>query len=190
MQRSKYFVATGGDLRSRLEHIDAESALQYWRIDGARSTSDFEVYQSLLQWSHLGSSRTGIHSTDFCFLVAEADVHVHVREFRGRKGGVSYFVDQSTNPASIVFWPGGVDEPHECVVAGEVSTISEHPLSLELFKCVSRQITRGFTKVNRYYVGPGAIELYRRGYRLVPMGFDEPSGCDLVVPTISDEQAQ
>jgi hypothetical protein len=77
---------------------------------------------------------------------------------------VRYAVDQLANPKTVVLQPGGQFEG--CIIAGQLGTVSDDPTSLELFRFISKQVRRLFTKVKAFYVGKEASELLGRGWRL------------------------
>jgi len=99
-------------------------------------------------------------------LVLERSQQVHVEEVPQRAGGMRYCVDQRLNPGSIVLRPGGMLDDNT-LLAGQVGTVSENPLSVELYQAFSKAVRRKFTKVKSYWVGPGAGRLLDQGARLV-----------------------
>lgn len=70
---------------------------------------------------------------------------------------MNYFLKPSSNKGSILFWPGGM-HGDKYLVCGEVNTIQTDTEGMNLFKEFSKALTKGFKKIDRYYVGPEAME--------------------------------
>ena len=89
-----------------------------------------------------------------------------VRQVEQRKGGVKYFLDQLSHPESVVFRPGGVFGESECIIDGQVGTVSDDKWSVDLYKVLLAEFKKQFTKIKSYYVGENAVERLNRGVRL------------------------
>ncbi len=76
-----------------------------------------------------------------------------------------YAVDQQDNPDSVVLKPGGL-YGRDCLIAGQLSTMSASPVSIALFQRFARAIRSDFKKVRSYMVGPEALRLWKAGTRL------------------------
>jgi hypothetical protein len=79
-------------------------------------------------------------------------------------GGVRYNVSQSSNPKSIIYQPSS-QISNVCIVRGEVSTISNDPDSLSLYRLFYREFAKVFFRKSGYFVGPEALEAYVNGVR-------------------------
>ena len=97
--------------------------------------------ESLRNSADLGRVPHGDPNQSAGYLVADRRVPIAARAVPQRRGGVKYAIDQVANPKSIVFWPGGVFGEN-CLIAGEVGTVSDDPSSLELFQSFAKAIKR------------------------------------------------
>jgi hypothetical protein len=134
-------------------------------------------YAALLDIPDLGVSKTGVMIRDASFLVVPRGSKLVFRKVAQRRGGNRYLLDQDENPSSVVLRPGGLYR-NEALVAGDLSTVSEHRDAVKLYESFSGAFRR-FKKVGNYRIGPEAAALLASGWRLVTMGIDEPPGYDL-----------
>jgi len=84
---------------------------------------------------------------------------------RWHSKAVAYAVDQLQNPDSIVLTHGGPYAP-EVIIAGRVGTASATRVAKALQSSFSNAIAKLFTRINAYYVGPGAARSFELGCRL------------------------
>lgn len=113
------------------------------------------------------------------YLVAPVSLPIAVRPVPQRRGGLKFAVDQLVNPKTIIVHPGGLIDSPQCLLSGDVGTISEDAISLELFQVFKRLIHKQFTKIQSFYVGPEAERLFDGGMRLTS---------DRRAPTFTDLQ--
>jgi hypothetical protein len=99
------------------------------------------------------------------YLLADHDTVIEIRKVPQRKGGEKFAIDQLVNPKTIVLRAGGIINGN-CLLAGQVGTISESPISLEIYKVVVSEIRKQFIHVKDYYVGEEAYKLLKMGARL------------------------
>lgn len=69
-------------------------------------------------------------------------------------------------PDTLFFSPGGMYD-REVLIAGRIGTASSSPISKQLMKLCRAEISRRFTRVKGYRLGPGALALLHRGTRLI-----------------------
>jgi hypothetical protein len=179
MHNPARFFATIEDLLPQLQRANSKQELGFARA-GSFDSSDQPIWalDAFLEVPGLGKSQSGKASSDQSFLIFDSKVRIRSRSVSLRKGGVRYCFDQAENPNTLVFSPGGIYEP-AVLVGGAISTLGATHQSLELFRWFSREITRGFVRVASYPVGPNALRLLRSNFRLVTMGFDQPTEYDL-----------
>ena len=191
MKRNQtHIFATRGDLEQGLPLIESQRPLKYVALNryAVNSTGksivvphkspEFEEYDSLLDVPSLGVNPTGDHITGDHYLILRKDSEVRFESVLQDKGGIHYFVDQSLNPASITFLPGGLYQS-QYLICGHIGTTSEHPESIEIYKSFTKAVTKGFMKVGNYRVGPEALRLMDQGIRMITMGIREPPEYDL-----------
>ena len=158
------FFATKADLESLLRTVESKQQLQFVAT-GLFDSPDIEPMQSLLATPNLGHLSVADHNQGPCYLVASREVFIKVRAVPQRRGGVKYAVDQQENPKTIALRPSG-SFGETCLIDGQVGTISDDPISLELFRLFTKEIRYQFTKINEFYVGKEAGELLDKGWRL------------------------
>lgn len=93
--------------------------------------------------------------------------------------GDACFLSQKLNPDSLVFSPGGVYKDQAAIIAGHIGTISNSAPSLTLYKAFSKAIFKNFEKIGSYHVGPEAVKLMQRGYRMVTISIGSSPIYDL-----------
>lgn len=160
------FFATREDSAAVLEVIEGQRELQFVRT-GLFDSPELDRTLSLARAPGLGLAPTGNTVLEPTYLVAARALPIEVRPVEQRKGGTKYAVDQMVNPRTIAFHPGGLFE-QGCLISGEVSTASPEPESMELIKLFIKELRKRFTKVNAFYLGPRALELFDQGWRLTP----------------------
>jgi hypothetical protein len=110
-------------------------------------------------------------------LVCDRATNVNVRAFKGNGGIDRFCVDQLLNPNTVTFTPAGVWN-EDILLDGRVATVSQTPASQELMKRFQKAITKYFTKIRAFYVGPEAHAMLKAGKRLA-IGADSPREFDL-----------
>lgn len=185
-----HIFATRGDLESGLQRVDSLRSLKYIALnryvvnDRGRTivvphkSPEFEEYDSLLDVPSLGTNTTGDHATGEHYLILPKVQDVRFESVLQDKGGIHYFVDQSLNPVSITFLPGGIYQ-NQYLICGHIGTVSRHAESIAMYKSFTKAITKGFKKIGNYKVGPEALCLMDQGVRMITMGVDEPPEYDL-----------
>ena len=158
------FFATKADLESLLREVESKRQLQFVET-GLFDSPSVEPIHSLLGAPNLGHLSAGDHNQAPCYLVASQEIFIDVRPVPQRRGGTKYAVDQQQNPKTIAFRPSGAFGEN-CLIDGQVGTISDESSSLELFQLFRKQMRRQFTKVKEFYVGKEAGELLDKGWRL------------------------
>ena len=88
-----------------------------------------------------------------------------VRPVPQRRGDIKYAVDQAANQQTITFQPRGIFDD-SCLIAGQAGTISDATKSLELFRAFSKTMRNQFSKIQSFYVGEEACDLFEKGWRL------------------------
>jgi len=157
--------------------FEAQYRVKYIPIK-LRTKPEFEEYDSLLDVPSLGTNTTGDHITGDHYLILPKDHDVRFESVLQEKGGIHYFVDQSLNPVSITFLPGGIYQ-RQNLICGHIGTVSKHPESIEMYKSFTKAVTKGFRKIGNYRVGAEALRLMDRGFRMITIGVRSPPEYDL-----------
>ena len=172
MQR--HFYATSDDLLEVFDRFEKNREVIYTPIGGVESAS-LTIFHSGRAIPTLSSPAKRRY--DHSYLVTPKEARVAVREIALRAGGVAYAVDQLINPVSIEFSQGGFYAP-DILLDGRVATCSDHPDAVRLYRAFAASISRCFSRVRAYYVGPRALDLLKQGCRLT-IGADSPQEYDL-----------
>lgn len=165
-EMEKQFYATRQDMLPALLRFESETKLQYV-VRGMFSSPTPTGFDSASDIPDFGVAQHGDYLSEFDCLVTEAGVEIQVEEVPQRKGGVLYDIGLMANPTAFGFQPGGQFED-KTIIQGSVGTATGDPTSLALCKRFWRALSREFTKVQDYYVGPEAFRLLEEGWRLTP----------------------
>jgi hypothetical protein len=158
------FYATQQDLLPALQRLESEIKLQYV-LRGMFPSPTPTIYFSASDISNFGISRYGDSIGEDVFLVMGKGLDITVEEVPQEKGGVLYNIGLMENPMAFSFKPAG-RFGEKTIIAGCVGTATGHSSSLALCKWFWRGLSKGFKKVNGYYVGPEAYRLLEQGWRL------------------------
>ena len=163
MQR--LFFATADDLLPIFEAVERKHRLMY-TLCGLFASNQVASASSGASIPTLRSPAPH-ESAIACpqYLVTAAGCQVAIREVRQDRGGVRYAIDQLTNSDSIVFQPGGLYPPN-ILLNGRAGSVSDSPFSTQVYRAFTSAIGKAFQRVNAFYVGPQAYELWRQGHRL------------------------
>jgi hypothetical protein len=172
--------ATRSDLIPRIERVESQKDLHYART-GLFYHDEIITSTFLKDVKEMGYNTTGQYISGIAVLVVEKKHKIKIRKVKQRTGGYLYAIDQLKNPHSIVFQPGGMYE-NSYLIRGGINTVSESKESKQLFHFFSKGITKGFTKIRGWYVGPEAMKLMNSGVRLITMHINESPEYDLAVP--------
>lgn len=178
MSKETFFFATGEDLRANLREVERSRPLKYVKCAIYSSPEDYVTYNSIDEIECLGTNISGNHHSER-FLVLDSAFGIEDDAVQQNNGGVKYFIEHIKNPTSIMFLPGGF-YGEECLVEGNVNTISDDPVSLDLYKHFRKGLIKGFTKIpkTRYYVSEEVLRIHE-GIRLVTIDVKSPPVYDL-----------
>lgn len=159
------FFATQEDLMGVLTALEAKISFCFASTDviGDEAPS---IHKSFSEIVDLSIARFGDPSKEKAFLLVASDARLQVRKVEQRRGGEKYFLDQLSTPESVVLRPGGVFGESECIVAGQVGTVSEDKWSVDLYKILLAEFKSKFTRIKSFYVGKIASKMLGDGIRL------------------------
>lgn len=173
----KQFYATANDLLPALDHIESKLELAY-TLTGFFDESTQTTYANgaalptLVQSLNVGSAIAGPG-----YLVTERSWLIGSREVQQNDGSKKYAVDQLLNPDSIVFQHGGFYSAG-ILLPGRIATVSDTPAAMKIQRAFSATLTKSFTRVKAYWVGPEALAMLQAGARLT-VGAESSSEFDL-----------
>jgi len=159
------FFTTQDDLVGILDAVASKCSFYYVKIDDVQDgvTCIKESTKSLID---ISISTFGDQNRDKSYLLIGSETVPKLRsvEIQGKKSKL--ILDQLSHPESVVLRPGGVFGKFECIIAGQIGTISEDKWSVELYKCLFAEFKKQCTKIKSFYVGKNAIEKLDGGVRL------------------------
>jgi hypothetical protein len=164
MSSGRYFFATAADLIPGLRRFEETLAVQYVLVGhfDSRSPTLFTTGKALPE---LGLAAAGDANRVPAFLVLAREAAVVCREIRQNSGGVVFAIDQLDNPDSTVFRAGGLKD--ECVlISGGIATTGVSPAAIELHRLMVRTVTKGFRRVQSFWLGPEAYAMFEAGAKL------------------------
>lgn len=159
------FYATAEDLLPRLAMMEDVLSIKYVE-SGVFVTSSPIIYDSYLAIHNLGCSSKGDTILDPAYLVVPRQASIRHQAFKPNSGEVRFAIDQSENPLSVIFSPGGVFLPGKAVIQGSISKLTKTPECDELYRAVVKAVTRGMSKLKGHSLGEHALELSKKGFRL------------------------
>ena len=163
------FFATETDLTAVLDAVGSIRPLQFICV----GLSDSESVQS-----HVRLPKTDPVTN---YLIADRALAIQVRDVPQRDGGHKFAIDQVNNPRTIALRPGGMIEAGY-LIAGQVGTVSEDRMSVDLYKAVVSEMRSRFITVKSYLVGKEALDLLQSGVRLAATPKSSPT-YDLTLPS-------
>jgi hypothetical protein len=165
MGRYKFmFFATAKDLAPGLSLLEAREKLQYTSMHQVDSDRP-QTYLSYADIPHFGQANDPAAVMNPAYLVALQGTVVQVKSIPQKAGGVNFAIDQTLNEDSVILRPGGVCG-HDVLLPGAIATVSESAASLELYDFMLKPYLARFTKVQEFFLGPEALELWHSGTRL------------------------
>jgi hypothetical protein len=171
--------ATRSDLISGIEQIESQRELYYANTDFDKP-EDLKALESLQDCQEIGYNTTGKYITGLTFLVVDRKYNFNIEKIKQNKGGYLYSIDQSNNPYSIMFQPGGMYN-ETCLIRGTIATISDAKESRELYRFFSKTIIKNCKRIKGWYIGPEAMKLAKSGTRLITMHASQDPIYDLTL---------
>jgi hypothetical protein len=171
------FYALRDDMLRVLDVVDRVESLQYV-AGGHFVDGQSERYERGESIPDVGTADADSAVNCKSFLVAPREVTITARRI-DTVSGPRYCFDQLVNPDSVALRPGGLRRAR-VMLDGRVATTSDTPVARRLMGLFRRPISKQFTKVKAYWVGPEALALLRAGGRLT-MALQSPPEYDLKI---------
>ena len=161
------FFLLQSDSEPILKNAEEVLNVHYFKI-GMFESKNIPYYQSIFSVPNFGFAHSGDWNRVDSYLAMPRNSSLEIRDVPQRTGEMRYAVDQSTNKNSIEVKLGGIySETDRVLVAGRIGTISQSEFSLDAYKRFSSLIKKECRKIGSFYVGKGAEEKLREGWRLV-----------------------
>jgi hypothetical protein len=170
------FYATAVDFGEVLSALEHAKSLQYTLV-GLFETENLDTYGSYTAIPDFGRTTHPTAIANPTYLVSMLGNTIFTRRVPQQTGGVLYAVDQRANDDTVIFRPGG-NFGNDVILSGMVGTVSQSPLSIDLYKLFARLIRMKFHKYQTFFIGREAMEAGKLGARLT-MGANSPKEFDL-----------
>lgn len=182
-----HFFAARDDLITLLAAVERRSPLTYTRM-GNFDRPVCERFDRGTDIHSLGQATANSATACDAFLVTTPDVPVHVRAVETYSGERRYCIDQFVNPDTVVFSPGGL-WAEAAILSGRAGTVSDTATAKDLMGRFRFGLRKSFRRVKAYWVGPGAYDLLRAGYRLTA-SVESPREFDLTLDPPGDAEVE
>jgi hypothetical protein len=159
------FFATESDIKIILQLVEEVQKVKYVECGLFLEPIEKSFY-SFEEIPKLGISSNGDINFEPFYLIIKDDTEIVIRTVPQSSGGARYAIDQAKNPESIVFKSGGVYQNNIALLAGQIGTTLNNPISMDLFNLFSKFVKKHFVKIDGCLVGNEAKELLENGVRL------------------------
>ena len=169
------FFAADRDLIPVLQAVESRGPLKYVLV-GYFDTEDLQTFPQGAELPNLGKATSESAVNNESFLVSHPELPIGMRRVHGLGNIDRFSVDQLANPDSVILTPGGMWN-QDVLLYGRVATVSQTEVAQDLMRRFASAIRKQFIKINAFYVGPKARELFDAGKRLTiaaqsPRDFD------------------
>lgn len=172
--KQRLIFATKSDLITGIANLELKRPLRYVVNSIYDDTDNIVQFNSIYDYSDLGYHKTGKH-LDGGLLIMDQSKELQIEGVPQSGGGIKYFLGEDRNPFAIGFWPGGIFNEHFLIRGTLRTRFKENELSNDLYNTFSREVTRGFKKVDGCYIGPEALSLAKEGkVILIANHYEEP----------------
>jgi hypothetical protein len=158
------FFATKNDLLSVIYKAAEIKPFYFSRlgdIDGVKVYENPSVIDDLSKYSSVVNRELNSY-----LLIDPMDVPI-TRSVVQKNGVMKYFFDQMSHPKSIFLNSGGEVVDMNCMISGQIGTITNDEWSLSLYKLLLSLVKKKFKKVKSFYLGDESYEKLKVGYRLM-----------------------
>ena len=176
MSKQFHLYAVKDDLITVLRQIEASEEVEYVQIENYL-TEKAKIYESLIMYEELGINTTGKQEQGVQFLVTKKNHSIRFDKVSRNDGSTVFLVHQRNNPDSIIISPGGLYEDN-CIIAGNIATISGSNVSMKLYSNYVKQFKKNFTCIHQFWIGEQAKKILHNGGRLTT-GINRPLLYDL-----------
>ncbi|MEM7607003.1 MAG: pentapeptide repeat-containing protein [Myxococcota bacterium] len=177
------FFATEADMRAALAHFETLASIKFVEA-GTFTTPEPAIYREAKDLPDVGTATHETATISRGFIVLAADREVQPRERTLKNGGRLWDVRQTRYVDSVLLQMGGVWPATGAMLPGNMFTAYRDSKAgkalIKAFRSALRK--KGFKKVKRYSVGPGAMNLLMAGRRFATLAIQSPADYDLKPP--------
>jgi hypothetical protein len=160
--------ATRNDMLYGIHRIEKVKPVEYV-LTGMFDNDYVTRYPSVDDLPNFGISVSGEHLLEPQYLVVPAGTAIQTERIPQRRGGIKFAINPRLNPIEhILFHPGGLYRD-EALISGEMGLgVTYNEVSVDIYELFSNELFEDFVTVKAFHVGPEALELLKKGFRLTP----------------------
>jgi len=177
------FFSTQDDILSVVTWIEEQRRFKYI-LTGLFENRNLISFEHINEFPNLGVAKNESAIAGDCYLVANFDSSISIREVPQVSGDVRYAIDQLNNPETVALQVGGF-WGDDILLHGRVGTASGNPISIEIYRLFRKSIQKHFARVGAFYVGRNAAEYALKGCRLA-ISAQSPQEFDLAINKLSE----
>jgi len=166
------FFATSSDLLRALLRLEKVRDVHYFRA-GIFETNEPTAFASAADIPNLGISENGAFGLGPRYLLSEGKAQPLPRQIHRQDGNLWYAFDQLVNPDSAVLSIGGTFGA-KALIRSEITATGLTAPSKSLVDAARRAVSKDFTRVRAFWVGPEALKLLSCGWRLTTNAAGSP----------------
>ena len=179
--KSFYFYALKDDFITKFKEIEEKLGGMVYARHTIYKEPKIEIYNSIDEIPNLGIIKNNSIGTYFIALKNE---NFSYREVEQISGGINYFIDDKNG--FLKFKPSSIYENTNCIIMGELSTVSKGDTRKRMFKELKKSMIKNMmlpTKGSGVYIGKSLIE-NKGKYRLLYGGIDSNPNLDLDISEV------
>jgi len=175
MGRQINFFATKEDLVNAFNIISNERKIIF--VKGVTFGNEKAEYSVITDIPHLGVSISAEHCSER-YLIVDLEKNITYENMILQDGKTKRFAHNSMNDGSVSFFAGGIYEPQNCLIHGQISTVFSEKDKLDLFNCIGKILKKQFKNYHGWYIGDEAYKLYGT-MRFITISANSPKEYDL-----------
>ena len=159
------FFATKDDIIKVFKVLESQVPCSFVLLDNIQKGKPY-TYTSITELKDLSISIFGDINKEKSYLIIQNNISPILRKIKQHDGTTNYTIDQLSHPESVVFKPGGVLGKFECVISGQIGTISNTEWSQKVYNILFKEVKKQFTKIKSFYIGDAISKELKNGIRL------------------------
>ena len=175
------FFATPEDATPLLARFEAKTPLKFVEM-GQRTTPNRAIYLASEEIPEPGIATHETASASQAYMVSHRDTKNHMMVRTLTNGNRVWNLFGVDNEEAVILSLGGLWRTGT-LLPGIMNTMHAHPVGQGLMRAFASALRKeGFVKVETFWVGRGAMVLWRAGRRLTKTAEQSPPSMDLHLP--------
>ena len=174
-----FFFATPADIVPVLKRFEGNAPLKFVDMEDV-TTPNRSIYLESSDIPKPGIATRETGSQSHSYLVSHRDTKNILRPYTTRKGEKRWSLDNGGNEETVILTMAG--KWKDMMLPGIMNTLHGTPVAQQLMKWFLAALkAEGFTKVDMYWMGAEALEMWKAGKRL-SQAEQSPPEFDLQLP--------